>query len=175
MRVCSSKTVSISSAKSPEDERPRRKKKKRRRREDSGKGPAVDPTPQRDSARKKKRKPRVRAEAPEQRETKKAEPEKKDAPVARAASASGELGIDENWFSASTDKAWEENYLQEHTANNDKRYRSWTIAGLIILAVSAIALVIYSVTYEDPEEEESSLRSDSAWALLAPPSSTPLD
>ncbi len=123
------------------DGEPRRKKRREA---------PVDPTPQRDSAESKK---------PRRKKTKpKVETVERAPAAASAASSSGEAIFDDSWFSNdSTEKAWDENYLLEHKNSQEQRYNRMIFVAGIALIIAVIVFTIYSMTYEDPPEEESSL------------------
>lgn len=169
------------SADSPSPERKRKRRRKRRRSDAPGedsprrrkrRAPPVDPTPQRDDAKTKE--PVAKRAKHQDTATPNARPAPKLAP--KTASSSGEAAFDDSWFSNdSTEKAWDETYLREHKSTQDKRYNTMLVIGLVALGIAAIALIVYSVTYEDPPEEESSLGVEPpAYALTLPSHPGPL-
>lgn len=156
------------SATSSEKEPTTTRKKKRRRKRPASKETPAAKTPEKDqpaakddddsNAQDSAATKTPEAKTPE--EDKPKEAPKSTTPKAPATTSSDSKEDIETWFATSTDEAWDQSYLEEHSQRTEKKYKSILVGALILFFVILIATMIYvQFIAEVKKDEEASLRS----------------
>ena len=81
------------------------------------------------------------------------------APATPSASSEDNLALPEDWFSTSTERAWDQTYLEEHSQSTERRFRTVLTIAFVIFVILCAAFLVYIFAGPETAPEEDARRS----------------